>query len=448
MNDHARRFFGAAAMSLLVLAGPASAQALPPEVQVGTREIKDYEFDSARDGVYCPDCNGGAGNSRLAYIDTDHNLWVGQVDFGNGDFKPRTGKGTLVDTNAVTPNEIGKGGPIGNGPEWMTSKLGSQLVYTRWTDGKPHTSPNIRLGFARMGGPSAWIAGPIEGSAGRLLPVGSSNPKQPNPLIHYQTYPSGKEPARLFWRGVYPGAIEQDMLIAGDERAEITRRWVPGTRDIILTAPTSAITLEATPSEDWRQVFLYHTDDGTVEQLTFDEGDKYSASMWRAPEFGNELVFAAVAGSNRLDIYRSVAGDSGGHAWTVAKSIIGPSETPYISSPEQFVHNGASWMVFSLSANPDQRDFTQPSLIAMSGIVPGVDSLRALTSATDPDRVRRDPESFITANGPYIYYNRYLLQTGTRLPVNEGVFRVDTRLGPCTDCTGSVESLPRVRTRR
>lgn len=429
-NHHARPLFGTAAVWLLALAGSASAQTLPPEVQVGTREIKDYEFDSARDGAYCATCNGGAGNSRLAYIGTDHNVWVGQVDFGNGDLKPRTGKGTLVDTNAVTPNEIGKGGPVGNGPEWMDSKLGSQLVYSRWTDGKPHTNPNIQLGFARMDGPSSWIAGPIEGSAGRLLPIGSSNPNQPNPLIHYQTFPIGTEPAKLYWRGVYPGAVEQDMLVAGDDRAEITRRWVPGTRDIILTAPTSAITLDATPSEDWRQVFLYHTDDGTVEQLTFDEGDKYSASMWRAPEFGNEQVFAAVVGGKRLDIYRSLPMGSGGNAWTVAKSITAPIETPYISSPEQFVHKGTSWIVFSLSANPDQRDFTEPSLVAMSGIAPGVDNLRALTSATDPTRVRRDPEYFITANGPYIYYNRYLLQTDARPPVNEGVFRVDTQLGP------------------
>ena len=66
------------------LLAPALAQELPREVQVGTREIKDYEFDSARDGVYCPACNYGAGNSRLSYIDAQHNLWVGYVDFDNG----------------------------------------------------------------------------------------------------------------------------------------------------------------------------------------------------------------------------------------------------------------------------------------------------------------------------------------------------------------------------
>jgi hypothetical protein len=48
--------------------------------------------------------------------------------------------------------------------------------------------------------------------------------------------------------------------------------------------------------------------------------------------------------------------------------------------------------------------------------------------------VRRDPEYFITAKGPYIYYNRYLPETDSRPAISEGVFRVDTQLGPCSDC--------------
>ena len=91
-----------------------------------------------------------------------------------------------------------------------------------------------------------------------------------------------------------------------------------------------------------------------------------------------------------------------------------------------FVFDGRSWIFFTLSADPNFHDFA-PSLIAMTGIVPGTPSLQLLTSATQPRRARRDPEYFITANGPYIYYNRYLVSGGTK--VSEGVFRVDTGLG-------------------
>ena len=118
-------------------------------------------------------------------------------------------------------------------------------------------------------------------------------------------------------------------------------------------------------------------------------------------------------------------------------AITMPEATPYVSSPEPFVHNGKSWLGFTLSSDPNGRNFTQPSLVAIAGIVPGVEDLRLLTSADDPPRVRRDPEYFITAKGPYIYYNRYVPQTETTPPISEGVYRVDTGLGPCTTCAGA-----------
>ena len=67
----------------------------------------------------------------------------------------------------------------------------------------------------------------------------------------------------------------------------------------------------------------------------------------------------------------------------------------------------------------------------MTGIDPAHPSFRILTSDTPNVRSRRDPEYYITSNGPYIYYNRYVAivdQPGKA--VSEGVFRVDTGLGP------------------
>ena len=78
---------------------------------LGTRAITDFEFDWGRDGVYCPSCNGGAGNARMAYIDNNHDLWVGNVDVLSGDLVPNTGQGVLVDNNATTALEIGNGAP-------------------------------------------------------------------------------------------------------------------------------------------------------------------------------------------------------------------------------------------------------------------------------------------------------------------------------------------------
>ena len=427
---------GAVAASTALLAAPAlQAQSLPAEVQVGTNNIIDAEFDWARDGVYCPTCNFGAGNSRFAFIDNDNKLWVGQVGFYTGGFYPPDGRGTLVDSNAVAPKDIG------NGPEWAFSQRGSELLYDRWTDGMPQTFNNLKLGFARMSGGS-WMAGAVEGSDGMVLPVGSMDPGDATPAAHYQTLTA--RVSQLFWREVTPSAAATALPLKSRDNA-MTRRWVPGTRDIIITAPGNVDMMaqaveakrhvaqgenaQAGDLTVYKQVFLYHTGTGVLEQLTFDPVDKLWAFMWAAPEYNNENVFFVVTGGNNLSIYRQMKRPDRTLRWRVVKTITMPTDTPYISSPEPFVHNGKSYIFFTLSANPDLHDYTATTRLVMTGLEPG--TMKMLTSDTDPPRVRKDPESFITANGPYIYYNRYLVPKSPEDPrINEGVFRVDTGLGP------------------
>src|SRR6185369_12232923 len=97
--------------------------------------------------------------------------------------------------------------------------------------------------------------------------------------------------------------------------------------------------------------------------------------------------------------------------------------------PEPYTYNGKPWINFTLRPNPDVHDVTGPAAVAMSGINPG-DAIRMLTSLDQPSRVRRDPEYFITSNGPYVYYNRLVPATPGHPAMPEGVFRVDTGLGP------------------
>ncbi|MBZ8141675.1 hypothetical protein CLD22_17430 [Rubrivivax gelatinosus] len=404
---------------LAALAGGVAA--VQPEVQVGNDQIIDHEFDWGRDGVYCPSCNFGAGNARLAYIDRDHNLWVGYVDYYSGDFVPSDGKAKLVDTNTVAPVEIG------NGPEWMVSARGSELVYSRWTDGVPHSVSSFTLGYARMSGqsPTGWVAGSVEGSQLRVMPVGTMDLGDATPSLHYQNVGIGGIPAAIYWRDFVRDAPAEVKLPFTNNDPGMTRRWIPGTRDIIITAPA----LNPDTGLAFKQVFVYSTETGKKQQLTFDATNKLWAFMWKAPEFGNENVFFVMVGGTRIDIYRNLPRADGTARWRVVHSVTGSAATPYISSPEPFVHNGQSWILFSLSANPDLHDFV-PSLIAVASADPARPELRILSTDNEPVRARRDPEYFITANGPYIYYNRYILGADQTQQINEGVFRVDTGLGP------------------
>ena len=414
--DHAS-MLGRCALGIALagLSCAAPAQVLPPEVQVGTRAIFDFEFDWGRDGVYCPSCNGGTGNARLTYIDANHNLWLGYVDTNTGEFSPTNGQAVLIDTNATTSQEIG------NGPEWMASQRGSEIVYTRWTDGQPRTPQYLNLGYARMLG-SIWKGGLVANSQLGILPVGTLEPNDPVPEVNFQLYATSGMTQKLYWRVVSPGAINNPIPISSTD-PDMTRRWVKYTQDIILTAPAAP---DGTGTV-YRQVFLYHTANQTLEQLTSGATNKSWAFMWQAPEYGNENVFFTVVNGIHLVVYRNRPLPNGTSRWVVVNQIDMPPATPNIVSPEPFVLNGQSWIFFTLSSSRNGHDYSAPSLIAMTGIDPATPSLRMLTTDDTPLRARRDPEYFITANGPYIYYNRYLT-TGSQ--ISEGIFRVDTGLGP------------------
>jgi hypothetical protein len=66
----------------------------------------------------------------------------------------------------------------------------------------------------------------------------------------------------------------------------------------------------------------------------------------------------------------------------------------------------------------------------MTGIDPLRQDFRMLTNDTVNRRLRLDPEYFITAQGPFIYYLRFRLETPTTPAIGDGVWRVDTKLGP------------------
>ena len=83
----------------------------------------------------------------------------------------------------------------------------------------------------------------------------------------------------------------------------------------------------------------------------------------------------------------------------------------------------------SVSREKQGHNLSVTSQIAISGIDPNVPSYRVLTSDVPDPRARRDPEYYITSNGPYLYYNRYILSDG-QAARPEGVFRIETGLGP------------------
>ena len=88
-----------------------------------------------------------------------------------------------------------------------------------------------------------------------------------------------------------------------------------------------------------------------------------------------------------------------------------PAALPFFFSPEVFTHNGRSYIFAEVSSSSRFFDRTIPNQLAISGVDPLRQDARLLTNDTGTPRLRLDPEYFITAQGPFIYYNRLVPET-------------------------------------
>ena len=386
-----------------------------PEFLVTSAAIPDFEFDSARDGVNCPGCNGGDGNSRLVFSDRTNNLWVGHVDFQTGAFLPPDGHGTLVATNATAATDYG------NGPEWMFSNGDSRFVYTQCQ--APCDPPNdatASLGLATQVG-GTWTTTTLPNSLARASPSATMDLGDADPRFNYV------DTAKTAWymRKASALGVEIQLPLSSLSNGN-ARRWVPGTRKIIFPGhdPNDPQLLR-------QQIYLYDTDSGELERLTLHPKGAEGAMMWQAPEFNNEYVFFTLAKTRqKILVYRKIPGADKVPRWTIVKTISSPAALPFFFSPEVFTHNGRSYIFATVSSSEDFFDRRIPNHLAISGVDPLRQDARLLTNDTGTPRLRLDPEYFITAQGPFIYYIRLIPETDANPALNDGVWRVDTGLGP------------------
>jgi hypothetical protein len=413
----------AATLGVMATTAPPARAAPAVEVQVTTSSFVDIEFDWGRDGVYCATCNFGASNARFQWVDRANHLWVAGIDDQTGSFYPPDGHGVLVDTLAAFWSDFG------DGPEWSYSQAsGSQLVYTRYAPGQPKTPANAGIAVAQMVN-GAWSASFVQGGAGRVTPIASLYGGDKVARMAYINVNG----TQVYWRKVGYQTAETSLATGNQQGKLMFARWVSpatgtgtGSNQLIMvgSAPPDASGVV------YKQVFLYYVDTGVEEQLTFDATQKNVAFMLPVPEFGGEMMFFTTANQTQLNIYRKLADANGVLRWTVVKSVTAPDSSPYMASPEPFVHNGQTWIFIQLTRSPIPGSITFPTSLALTGIDPAQNNFRMLTDWTSPSRLRLDPEYYITANGPYLYYSRSIPGIQGGQPTPEGTWRVDMGLGP------------------
>ena len=373
----------------------AHAQVVPNESRVTSqRDLLDPEYSQAR--------------AEMTWVDKTGSLWVANVDPDTGLFVPSNGKGTLVDADAMTSGDLRL---IHNGPEWVGTAFGDQIVYTKFVTGQPHTPGNARLAFAFFPSSSGgWALRTLSPNLARSAPYASLNEGDPNPTISYVDAPGNH-----YWRNLYDAASETPVPLYPRSHV-FALRIAQGVRAAAYVAPVGGV----------QQVFINWFDTGVTEQVTFDDSQKDLHSrpfIWQAPEYGGDLVLETVADDTELRIYHLPAGGSNTD-WELVDAVSTP-DNGVINSPEHFVYNGQSYIFFA--ANVPPLDY--PSAIFLTGIDAAHPSLQQLTP-NQPERSRTDPEVFIANDGPYIYYNRGTDPPGQRpcYTCNEGIFRTRTGL--------------------
>jgi hypothetical protein len=352
--------------------------------------IVDMEFD---------------GLSRFVWVDRTGNVWIGNVDKTTGLFDPPDGRAELVDADAVTVNEIG------NGPEWVFTDAGPQVLYAK------HIGSTTALAKASYRD-GVWHPRFLNQTLDRVGPVGSLDRHDPSAAIAYRGPNYLVDPPSItaqYLRDLADSASEQ-MIPTTDEYRVAAVRWVPNTKSVIFTRPM--------PNELWpprRQVFVYDLEQQQLEQLTADAGTKSAVFMLQAPEYADEYVLVTLIDEKFLGIYRKLDLDGDGiQEWTRVQEI-DPPGLDFIWSPEPFVFRGKSYVVMVTSPTDDQRDLTVPTEIWMADLDPANTLYRRLSD--DRELVRKDPEVFMSRQGPYVYIQ-------VAADGNSDIYRLDTGLGP------------------
>jgi hypothetical protein len=422
------------------------------EVQASSVDMVDIEFDWGRDGLYCGTCNFGKGNARFNWVDGTGHLWVGHLDPTTGAFNPPSGKNELVDKSAFNDSYFG------NGPEWAFStqdgQIISQLVYTRAPAGMPIATANAGAAFATPvsgGWTTTFFPGALPVTDGGTMTTFDPSASQCNTDAIALAYFYGQTtPQSLYWEPVTTAAGTAPTLLPfgpdnfhnSDGKPSI--RWVPCTHQMVFSGA-------APPDESgnvYDQVFWFDVDTQVMQQLTTDANQHAEAFMFQAPEFADTYVLLTISNDLEIDVYEQTgaAGD-GAPTFTLANRITSPDPAePYIAGTEPFINCAPTCQTYIFmrlqspaSYQKVQANIPAPNGAAVANIDPAQPVFKILAPEwATPDVQRQDLEYYITAAGPYVYYDRAIVVPGSTGSQHGLRYYIDMQLGaPSGPCVGS-----------
>jgi|SRR5580658_2169510 hypothetical protein len=420
------------------------------EVQATSLAIGDIHFDLARDGVFCATCNFDEGNARYNWTDQNGNLWIGHLDPDTGAFTPPTDKNELADTTAFYFMVFDNGPDFAFSTPVAGQNPVSQVVYTRYPPGDTQTPSNAGIGFStpiQGGWNPQFLPGAMGTSTtGPINTVFYQQSQCPTDPVAFTLFYDLNTPAQVFWEPVTDaGGTEPTLTPFGSYATFISggkpgARWVPCTHQLVFVgaAPPNSQGIS------YQQVFWYDIDTNVVQQLTVDNNQHAEGFMFQAPEFNDTYVLYTVTSNNEIDVYEQtgVASNGAPTFQLVNKITSNDLSEPYISETEPFINctpQCQTYIFMKLQSTPGQNNEYETNGLAVTNISPSQPMFQVLIpQSITPTVQRMNPKYFITSNGPYLYYARNTIQSGTTQFKKTGRWFINMQLGtPSGSCVGS-----------
>lgn len=316
------------------------------------------------------------GGEHVAFRDGNGTLWRGGFDPLNGWFIFADGKDQQIDVNL---------GSSFGGPNWALSSAGPSLFYPK-------------LGaFSHQ---QIWRA--------RLTPGVTLDQRTASQLNDSHHARVSQETADASARFVFqvggntwwadeanPLGVQQITTHAGGAD---NGQWIPGTQDLAIVQSAGS------------QIARYRTATGVTEPISADGGGKSDAWGFIAPEFSNELCYAALVDHTSIAVYRDADPAASG-TWPRIATLTLPANSPprylYSLRPLQGARgfNGMSWFTCSAFENDDPLN-PGASEVWLLGLGPDANHRAAFRLDVSGGGSHLNPQTVVGTNDVFGFYTR------------------------------------------
>ncbi len=348
------------------------------DLRIGSETVSYVDPEFHPDGMH------------LAFQDDLNTLWRGAVDPVTGFLSSVHGADESVDVN-LAPLTLAT-----SGAQWGTSSGGTALYYTK-PDGLLHQQVwRALLGTTVTRTPLTTSA--VSDSFGVRV---SQWPAQPTAKVSFR-FGSAASSATV-WKDETSGG--DGTVIPDHAGGAGNGRWIPGTADFAFAAhPPAAPTTT--------QIARHRTANGTAVMISdnLDPGQKTDVCAFHAPEFNNELCYAAVVDRSAIAIYRdphTTPDNTFVRVAALALPATSPARFLYSMKPLHGAggFNGVSWFSCAAYANDDPLS---PGTTEMWLLGLGPDANHRITRRVDTGTSanRSDPETVIGTSEAFFYYTQ------------------------------------------